>query len=295
MFPAIALVSVTLAAAGQVDIRSSGRCPSADDVLARLQPILPEARDKTARHVATVDVIDDGPEGTTLHLLLVRADASVIGDRQVRLQKSCEDMALTAATILAAWESDPAAPGPLAVDDGLPPTPGPERAPIAVEAGLGGGAALVGGVAAVAAAEARFGFHESRWQARLGASMESARTADLPPGSVDWQHTTFALGLVLRSVKSRWLFGADAGPVLGFMTLQSTGLGPVVTRRSFEYGATMGLRFGHHLGRATVWAEGRTNLWAQGQRISITGTSTGRDLPSVELALSLGLSLRIAP
>ena len=42
-----------------------------------------------------------------LHLLLVRADAGVVGDRRLLMQGTCQDMAEAVATVIAAWETQP--------------------------------------------------------------------------------------------------------------------------------------------------------------------------------------------
>lgn len=298
MLVAATIASVALVAAGSVDIRSAGDCPSAADVRADLQPLLPaELGRQAAPQIATVTVVASDPHEASLDIQLVRADASLVGHRRLFLRGSCTDMAATIATILAAWVTDPSVPAQPEVT--AAPSGSTRSAAVAPAIDLvlsaGGGVVVLGGVAAGATAEARVGAIGSRWQGRASIGSETSRTADLGPGTVAWQHTSFALGVAARRLDMRWLVTADAGAMAGWMTLQSDGLDHPVTRRSFEYGATGGLRVGRSSGRWSLWIEGRANLWVAGQRLLITGFSAGTDLPVVELAVSLGGSVRARP
>ncbi len=295
MLLATALVSATLFATGLIDIRSVGQCPSVDDVRLYLQPLLPGdlTRASDAVDVATIEILNQGPDETALQLQLVRDDGSLVGQRRLVLRTSCQEMAATVATLLAAWETDPTVAGSLPVEQGGPRVAGPAVQTIELLFAAGAGAALVGGTAATAAIEARVGAARSRWRARLGASRETARTVALPPGTVDWKHTTFALGLARNWLDRPWLLSADVGPTAGWMTLEASGLSPSRTHQSFEYGATGALRLGRAFGRWALWIEARGSWWVRGQRVSVSGRSDGKDLPAVEIGFSAGGSLRV--
>jgi hypothetical protein len=161
-----------------------------------------------------------------------------------------------------------------------------------IAAGASGGAALVGGTAAEGSLELVAGFADRRWQLRIGASSQTARQLEMGGGRVDWQHTSFVAGPVLRTLHPKWRVSLDAGPMLGWATLAGSGFSPSRTQRSFEYGANVGLRLARWFGRFALWCEGRASLWANGQqaRANGAGGAVTRDLPMVDAHASLGVS-----
>lgn len=294
-------------AASPVDVRSATNCPSTEDVVERLLPLLPTAPAGPAegQDVAQIDVGEAQSGGAVeLHLLLVRADATVIGDRGFPVQGTCKDKAEAVATVIAAWETKPLpgaaldvapvpavkdAVAPVRVQATQPAAPLPIQ-PLQILVGAGAGAALVGGVAATGGVDVQTGWAASHWQMRLGLVGETGRQLNLSGGQVDWQHTTAAVGVCWHVLDPSWLLSLDAGPAAGWATLAGSGYSPSRRQRSFEYGVAGGLRAGRSFGRWTVWAEWRTNLWAQVQRATLTGSPSGAELPQVDTAVSLGLS-----
>ena len=287
------LAMAALLATPAVDVRSSTNCPSSQDIAERLRPLLPDrtAQDSAA-DVASVDLVATLGADTQLRLRLVRASGAEVGDRQVRVQGDCAEAAATMAAVIAAWESDPLAPPSMPVATATPIATTPTT-PSAWQAfiGAGGGIALVGGVAGQGRIEARAGKSSSRLQGRIGIAGETARTVSLYPGNVDWQHTTFEAGVVLRTLNPAWSLSLDAGLALGWATLQGRGFSPGRQQRSFEYGAVAAVRLGRSIGRWWAWAEARTVGWARGQRASVTGDElSSKDLPLVDVTASVGLS-----
>jgi hypothetical protein len=293
-------------AANPVDVRSATNCPAAEDVVERLLPLLPATvGNDDGQDVARIDVGEIQAGGAMeLHLLLVRADATVIGERRLLMQGTCQDMADAVATVIATWETKPlsgaapeappasethAAIAPMRVES-MQPTPLPNH-PIQIIVSAGAGVALVGGVAGTSGIDVQFGRTSSHWQLRVGMMGETARQINLWPGQVDWQRTTAAAGLSWRILDSSWLLALDAGPVVGWATLAGSGFSPSRQQRSFDYGAAAGLRAGRSFGRFALWAEWRTNVWTQVQRATLTGSDSSANLPQVDISVGLGLSL----
>jgi hypothetical protein len=110
---------------------------------------------------------------------------------------------------------------------------------------------------------------------------------------VDWRHTNAALGVCWQVLDPAWLLAFDAGPVVGWATLAGAGFQSNRRQSVFDYGAAAGLRAGRRFGRWNAWAEWRTTVWAQSQRATLTGASSGADLPRVDTAVSLGLSVAL--
>ena len=307
MIPAFAsLMTVLIVAGSPVEVRSATHCPSTEAIVERSLPLLPAAAAGLVEEqdVARIEVgkVQSGG-ATALHLVLLRADASVVGDRGLLMQGTCQDMAEAVATVIAAWETKPLSGD--VPDDGPRPTlkevapmsqvqasePASTRIqPWRIVGGAGAGAALVGGTAAIVGFDVLLGRSTSHWQLRLGLADETDRRLNFQGGHVDWQHTTAALGLCWHLLDPSWLLSLDVGPIAGWATLAGSNFSVNRKQRSFEYGVAAGLRAGRSFGRWTVWAEGRTNLWAQVQRATVTGDSSGAELPQVDTTVALGFS-----
>jgi hypothetical protein len=304
------MMIATVIAASPFDVRSSTNCPSTEAIVEQLLPLLPAA-DGVAegQDVAEITVGAVQPDGAMeLHLRLARPDASVVGERSLLMQGTCQDMAEAVAMVLAVWETGPL---PSAVPVDGPATSVKEPAPSSrvqasqpvsrhiqqwqILVGAGVGAALVGGIAATGGIDFQVGNVASHWQLRFGLASESDRQLNLSPGQVGWRHNTVALGLCWHTLDPPWLLALDAGPVAGWATLAGSGFSTNRQNRSFEYGVAAGLRTGRSFGRWTLWAEWRTTLWAQHQRARATGADDGAELPQVDAAVSLGLSMLFLP
>lgn len=306
MIPVLATMMVaTVLAASSVDVRSATNCPSTEAIVEQMLPLLPVAADAAeGQDVAEIEVgaIQTGG-AMELHLRLVRPDASVVGDRRLLMQGTCQDMAEAIAMVLAAWETKPL---PGAIPDEMPAstvretTPAsqvqrsqpasPQSRPWQVIVGAGAGVALVGGTAATGGVDVQFGRGASHWQSRLGFASETDRQLNLSPGRVDWQHNSVALGVCWRALDPAWLLALDAGPVAGWATLTGSGFSANRQQRTFEYGAQAGLRAGRSFGRWTLWAEWRTNLWARLQRATVDGADSSAQLSQLDTAVGLGVS-----
>ncbi len=232
--------SVTLAAvllaSHRVDVRSSTNCPSSDDIAQHLRPLLP---DPTALgplpDIANIEAAGTGDDAARLRVRLVRANGSEVGDRRVPAQGNCAESAATVAAVIVAWESDPlpgTVPAALATVPASPAaaTPSTWRALV----GAGGGVALVGGLAGAGRIEALAGKGASRIYGRIGFAVETARTVAFSGGNVDWQHTTFEAGALVRTLHPEWPLSIDAGLALGWATLEGRVFSPGRKQRSAQ-------------------------------------------------------------
>jgi hypothetical protein len=298
--------------ATQVDVRSATNCPSARDVFDRLTPLLPSAPDAAqieAPDLAEVVLLGIAPDGTSDLLIRLSDGArSPIGERRVFLRGSCSEMAEFVAAIFAAWKTDPRsrvdaplAPVPVTATEARaaarqPPSP-PAQGRFDVSLGASSGAAFVGGTALSGSLEVRAGMATSMWQLRVGMAGETERQLALASGQVDWHHTQASLGLAWQGLSQYWILALDLGPVAGWASLSGRGFASARGARSFEYGATTGLRSGRRLGRWAIWLEVRPTVWATSKQARVTtldGAQT-RDVPRAELVVSFGVSARLRP
>ena len=98
-------------------------CPAAEDVQAKVRTILHLAPEQQLTESFLVERHEAG-----LYVVLKAADASVIGERTLPLEGSCDELAQAAAVVLSAWLTDVhpdfagALPAPV-------PAPAPEPQP----------------------------------------------------------------------------------------------------------------------------------------------------------------------
>jgi hypothetical protein len=291
----ITLATAMLLAGQLVEVHSSTSCPSSPDIAERLRPLLPAGPAQTASpDLATVEVVGATEAALRLRIHLARGTGTEVGDRQVLVPADCAEAAATAAAVIAAWESQPLTSPPprAAVPAASQATAGTATSSSwRLLVGARGGVGLVGGVAAAGGIEVLAGKMSSRLRGRIGFAGEALRSRSLPPGSVEWRHTTFDVGVVLRTLHPLWSLSVDSGLAVGWATLTGRGFSEDHRQRSLEYGAMAGVRLGRNLGSWCAWAEARLYGWVQGQRASRSGETTASvDLPLVDAIASIGVS-----
>ena len=302
MLFSFSIVLAMLSWAQGVDVRSATSCPSSEAIVAKLAPLLSGGAE--AEDVAWVEVVTPRPDGrAALRLRLVRSDASVIAERRLVVQGGCDEMADTIATVLAAWETPPEtepAAGPASIEHGAQPAVMAEAvAPTGAGGfqgwlGAGGGAVLLGGIAATGSIELLSGRVGSHGQARAAVIAQTGRQRNLDRGEVTWRRTHASLGLGWQSIEtssgSFWQASADAGLLLGWLTASGSGFAPNDRQDVFEYGVGAGLRGKRRMGTWAVWLEFRTNVWARQQHAVLSGSRSDAALPRLDLFANLGVS-----
>lgn len=303
---------LALLSAAEVDVRSSTRCPSTEDVLAHLAPLLPARAGgaQTGHDLASIEVTAVAPDGTSeLRVELTGKDGVLIGERRVLGRGSCSDNAEAVAAVLAAWETDPspaiptseagsreAPASPPSNPKGTPAQPTPPRS-WNLTLAAGGGVALVGGWAGAATASVSAGPSDSHWLLRLDGAVEGDRRIDLAAGYVAWKHATAGVALGWRVLSPRLVFAADLGAVAGWASLEGNDFDKNQTHTTFEYGIAAGARVGRAWGRWQLWMELRPRLWLRGQQAVLTQPAAGRptaeDVPAWDVLVCAGASVAI--
>lgn len=296
MVTALSIMVATLVAGSGIDLHSSTHCPSSDAIRASLQPLLPELGTGDA---AWVDVATPEPSGESrLRVRLLRPDGSVVADRHLAVQGTCDEMADTIATVLATWEIPQAEPtrelGTRAAsaihENGARPRE------IELRVGAGGGAGFVGGVAPAGAVELRAGRPGSHLHAHVAVVGQTNRDRNLEPGSVAWRRTLGALGLGWKSdaalaAAPRWQASVNGGLRVGWLSVTGQGFAPGRSQDIFELGADVGLRAERVFGAWSVWIDGRVCWWPRAQRAVVADSaSLSVELPRYDLVATLGFS-----
>jgi hypothetical protein len=221
----------------------------------------------------------------------------VVADRRLPVQGSCDEMADTVATVLAAWEAPPAPP-PILVADTEPPRIESPR-PIdhmMMWLGASGGAGLIGGVSAVGSLELLLEHTASHLFGRAALTAQTTRQVDLGDGYATWRRTHGSLGLGWQAPRpqpwSYWQFSGDVDLLLGWLTASGHEYQQPTHKTVFEYGLGAGLRGQRNLDGWALWLEARASLWPTSERVVLSDSSSDtRLLPKLDVLLSFGVSI----
>jgi hypothetical protein len=291
----------TLAAGQGLDVRSGTDCPSGSAIMAKLAPLL--AGQAEDGDVAWIDVAAPEPnQPPALRMRLIRAETTVVADRRLPVQGSCDEMADTVATVLAAWETPPTPPPVLVADTAQPrvETTQPNDQ-IRMWLGASGGAGLIGGIAAVGNLELLLEHTASHLFGRAGMTAQTTRQVDLGGGYEDggyatWRRTHGSLGLGWQTPRpqpgSYWQFSGDVDLLLGWLTATGHEYSQPTHKTVFEYGLGAGLRGQRNLDGWALWLEARANFWPTPERVVRTDANAKTQLlPKLDVLLSFGVSI----
>ena len=321
----VSLLSL-LAAIATIDVRTQGRCPSAADVVQRLEPILPQAAagSPLATDVAAVEERADG----TLSVSLSLSNGGLVGRRELPRAPSCADQADAVAVTLAVWEaalhpditlaldrlppdasrasasqpppSQPRAPPPATAVETRAASAPPARAPLRLRVGVAFGVAGARAGANTWMSEAQvdgaWSLADDTWRLRLSARGTGEQTMDVPPGDVYWQRLSLAAAVDRVSRLgggADWKLVLGAGPVAGAVRLRGAGF--AVDRRATlpDVGAAAAVRLERRVGRWSGWLALTATWWLRSQRLQVVGLEPGSpaaELPQGEAAVALGAS-----
>jgi hypothetical protein len=277
-----------------VSVQGAASCPDPSLVAERLRGLLPASSiTEGGGEVARIDPATDG-----LRVRLLRADGSVAGDRLLRGQHPCDQLADAAAVMIASWmdsgatppglQAPPASDAPLA----LRSRPAPERRRTwDLGAGLGGSLSADGLTPATQAS----GGADLIGPA-LGLRLEAAFTgwAETPLGqqAARWRRTP--LTLALRTRRSwAWLAGElHAGPSLAWLQVEGRGFTAAESRREGDliFGMTGGARLALSRARLQPFLTGALAFWPVRSVVYALPDQTTSALPRTQLLLTLGVS-----
>lgn len=291
------------------------KCPAPVDVEARVRSILHLPPERELSEGFAVERHESG-----LYVELRLADSTLIGQRTLPADGTCDELAQAAAVVLSAWLSDvhpdfatdlpPAPPPPISPDSGLPrplpaapPSPPPHaaspspRAPIPRhwEAGVALGADFSGG---------RFGptgyllasytpVQGLGLSAFLGASW--FREERLGPGNVDWWRWPLGIGPTLRVVTGPVTWDASAGPALGWLHFAASNFDRTSGQDGFEPGAFLSLRVSSRGRRAGVFGLANAQLYPGDYAAEATGIDGPWFAPVPRFSLGLALGAWLQP
>ena len=283
-------------------VQAAGSCPTAEDVEAKLAPLLASDDAGAASELGVVSETDDG--GVAISLL--GEDGRPRFSRRLPPAASCAEQAETVAVALAAWESeihpsvalrlDRLAAAPIAA----PAVPATEPAVQVTAAPPGRHLTLALGVAALvslgpdlapgARAGASVGREGDRLRWQLSISAIGNLEESLGPGRVNWWRVYWAAGPEYAlSFRRRWQVAIGAGPVIGLASTAGGGYPVNRETASTDVGAEARLRLAVRWQRLAPWAGITVVSWLRRQTVLATGSQpSSLDLPVLEPMLSVG-------
>ncbi|MEO7670533.1 MAG: hypothetical protein ABIW57_14410 [Polyangia bacterium] len=309
-----------------LEVRGTTQCPSPEEVLAQLKPLL---SDETAlpptdwlelRDVSSTAAAP-APPTAELEVRLARAGAKQpLGVRRLRRTASCADMAEAVAVVAASWIGQyptmpamlPALPPPAAVQESTTSAPGspvvssqssaiPRAAPGPWALGAGGGIVLTTGTTAAAHLQVELErVLRGSWSLRLTAAGAGARTVELGAGEVAWRRFLLfpAVSFAWRT-PSVYVEGAG-GLAAALVRSEGRGFPSNQTDTTFDWGLCPSVRVGSRLGRelVSVWAGVNGLFWLRAPVASVDAPATGGQaftvtLPRWDLAIAGGVTFRL--
>jgi hypothetical protein len=282
-------------------VTSAQDCPAPAAVDARVRGILGLGANVALEERAKVD-----RNGSSLHVTLAGHDGRVIGDRWLQADGTCNELAGVVAVVLSAWLSDihsefvvslpeptplpSPSPAPPPVDEPTPARPASHR----VALGVAFGADLSGHAPApFAAAGVRFMPVSSGFGLAATATIIGARTEELSSGSLRYWRWPMLLGPALRIPVASAKLDLQAGAALAWLHLEGVGFALSSQHDAFVGAGFFSTRISQASQSFEPFAEVTGVVWPSAQAFVVRGgDEIALDLPSLELQVSLGVSLR---
>lgn len=291
-----------------LQIRGTTDCPRLEDVRARLAEIVPLSGEPRVEERAVIERRE-----SSVRVALESTDGSIIGERELVAEVSCEELAQVVAVVLAAWLGDAhpelvarlpepastssgerATPDAAARTSPLPPTarakevaPGAIRVepPQASERIVPREPRRLVSTAALGASVGKFGSVPSgqvglAWVSShsgfgwaLSAGISGERERALGDGLVRWSRWPLTTGPVLRVTSERVALELQAGPAVAWLRLAGTGFPATDSHQDVTYGGFAALRLGWRASALEPFISVSPQLWLRPATAFVSGSA----------------------
>jgi hypothetical protein len=282
------LILFGLITASSISVTALDHCPSPEAVQKRLEALVGEqgGAGRSAR-------LQNTPSG--LHVWLVEGDGTVVSQRVIPNDRSCEDLGEIAALVLASWLSDlapqavsaeplPTLSAPLPTRTETKESPWSWEIGLAPTGSLAGASVAPGGLLQIGLGPAR-----ARWGLRLSGIYDGLRQQPEGPGAVSWQRLQAGLGGTYALFRSPYVLEIGGDAVLSDVLLRGLHFSPDASSTSLDPGLDLSARLlllrGHWHPWVGIWA----TVWLRQEVPSVQGLTLPA-LPQVEGLAGLGLS-----
>ena len=282
-------------------VTSAQECPAPAAIDARVREILGLGANDVLDERATVD-----RDGSSLRVTMRGKDNRVLGDRVLRADGSCSELAGVVAVVLSAWLSD-VHPEFVASLPESPRQPSPTRTPgppaetsAPIPASREGALGAAFGVGLSADAPAILGSLGIRWMpvtSGLGAAaavtLMAPRTQDLSAGSVRYWRWPLVIGPAYRVPLASAKWDLQAGAALAWLHVEGRGFATQSTDNAFLGGGFVSTRISTGSDGFVPFAEVTGVLWRSAEAfVQRSAAQSAVGLPSLELYLAVGGSFR---
>lgn len=302
-------------------------CPVHQVVESRVRSILHLAPEQTLTETFVVE-----RRASSLFVELRGEGSTIIGQRELPVEGSCDELAQAAAVVLSAWLTDvhpdfagalpePVTPPPAAEEPEPEPQPEPDPPPKAAPTeppriwreaegaarprapsrprGFQFGAAFAldlasGDLAAGAGLHVDYGFVDAGFGLSIFALATSTRSEPLGPGQVEWRRWPVGLG-------PRWRFGVDTlrfdasvGPAVSWLRLVGSGFDDNATQSGVSWGAFGSLRaFMKHRFSPFLGLNAQVYPGKSTAYVNVSGATPEWPLPLLSFSLLAGAQLAL--
>jgi hypothetical protein len=286
-------------------------CPALVDVEARVRVILHLAPEQKLSEGFVVERHEAG-----LYVELRGADSTLIGERTLPEQGSCDELAQAAAVILSAWLSDvhpdfagalpdraepepqpepsaaapPPKPKPAPPRRPPPPPPATSRTLRGWDLGLGLGSDLTGGRFTVALPlTVGYGSVTSGFGVSAMTIVTPSRQSPLPPGQVSWRRWPLGVGPNLRVGGLRLAWDFNPGVAVGWLHVAGSNFDHNSPKDGLDFGGYFNVRVssrGRHWG---IFGLADAQFYPGGANVYVTGITPTWTVPGLSLALAVGI------
>jgi hypothetical protein len=281
-----------------------GTCPSAVSVQTELAALLPSRRDDdhAASGAHTVRLTEsDG----NVRVTLMDGGGGVLAMRELPATRSCEELAVAAAVVVATWASQLDSVGPLSVGAvGLAPprpattavasSPMASAPPPSFAVGLGLVTSVAGGTVAPGA---RLEGRLAPFAARLGLAVSLTAVAERTvsvgehPGAADWARGTLAAGPEYRWGDRPRTLDLHLLALVAALRVSGVALPQTRSETTGQLGIAAGARAGWSWGTGMAWLGADALVFPGRDALAIEGLTAMGTLPHLELQLAAGMSL----
>lgn len=266
-----------------LDVVGDSPCPTAREVAARLQPLLPAGASAETAHRVTI------ARGEAAVVIELRdGEGMVLASRRLAANASCADLAAAAAVVIATWEVELRGQGALNLV--LPAAPEPPTGP-ALSVALGVFASRAGSSLGPAAEiELAVGPRAARWQAFAALGGVGDHRVPLGQGAARWQRTSLAVGGRITAAGENLFAGAGLTGLVSLLRLAGEDFPTNRSDGAADLGVGAQLRFGFKYGGVSAWLGGTLDFWPVERELRTSGLPAVAQVPSFELLVGSGVT-----
>jgi hypothetical protein len=266
-------------------------CPQREEVEQALANLLPPASIGMPLDHARI-FQQDG----FLKVELAAPDGSLIAERSFEPRGTCAELAMLAAVVITAWESDVhpnyARPAAEVKSNPVAPSPSTPASPTRAgfDLGIGAGLSVAGSAQPVGSASATWIPRGSGLGFRLSGVLDGERSVELGQRQADWRRWVGGAEADWRLGRGKASLDVHGGLAMGLLSIHGVSFAVNESRTSWSAGVTLGTRLAWWTtDHFAAWLDLQGMLWLRTQKVY--SASAEQDLPSLQVLVQLGVAV----